>query len=117
MEETAGYDSDNVRTDRTRKVRQSDLRGYQRRYHRLLKKKLIAFNPARARDMLIWQHLRAQPNSTGYIKSLIWKDILRKGSPPLFLSCNLLKVNPVNKSEEKIVHSDDVNCLKKGKRK
>lgn len=55
-----------------------DNKVYQNEYHKAMKTKLISFNPKSQEDMLLWEHLQRQENQTGYIKSLILKDMQDK---------------------------------------
>ena len=55
-----------------------DNKAYQNEYHKLMKTKLISFNPNNPEDMQVWEHLQRQENQTGYIKGLIRKDMQDK---------------------------------------
>ena len=55
-----------------------DDKAYQREYHRSMKSKLLQFNPNNPDDMLLWEHLQKQENSSAYLKELILADKLKK---------------------------------------
>jgi hypothetical protein len=55
-----------------------DHKAYQNEYHKAMKTKVLSFNQNSADDMVLWTHLMAQANATGYIKDLIRKDIAEK---------------------------------------
>ena len=55
---------------------------YQNEYHKAMKTKLLSFNPKNEEDMIIWEYLQKQANSSAYLKGLIKKDIAESRSEP-----------------------------------
>ena len=58
-----------------------DDKAYQREYHRNMKSKLLQFNPNSEEDMIIYEYLKQQKNSSAYIKALILADMKKNLNP------------------------------------
>ena len=59
-----------------------DHKAYQNDYHKKMKTKLLSFNPNNPDDMILYDHLQKQANSSAYLKWLIMKDMSEARSEP-----------------------------------
>ena len=54
---------------------------YQAEYQRSMKRIFLTFNPTNENDMILFEYVKAQDNTTGYIKELIRADMVKNLNP------------------------------------